>query len=270
MVELWWNSTVYFRWGIYFTNSQLVQFNIVGLLSGSFIWHMVTVSWKNGRDNCTMLTMPGQFYHTIGAIPSMCNTVLNSIMAEYSNKSWLCYINLFLQNWLQNANFWGGLIHSKYSIIIWQTIVNEASVGDVFTLHSCSAYNVIAMIIPFAVPHQVVIYASCQLACSCQYNHVYDEIVLVQNATQQSIMNLALKKHVFQGERINFFLFTIFFSSAYLLFVLNKKCIHSAKEWCYHYVRIPTYEKKIKKVAELRTTLSQRRWGPTKWVTGAT
>ena len=27
---------------------------------------------------------------------------------------------------------------------------------------------------------------------------------------------------------------------------------------------------KIKRAAELRTTLSQRRWGPTKWVTGAT
>ena len=27
---------------------------------------------------------------------------------------------------------------------------------------------------------------------------------------------------------------------------------------------------KIKRAAELRTTLSQRRWGPAKWVTGAT
>ena len=35
-------------------------------------------------------------------------------------------------------------------------------------------------------------------------------------------------------------------------------------------VRIPPYKKKIKQAAELRTTLSQQRWGPMKRVTGAT
>ena len=32
---------------------------------------------------------------------------------------------------------------------------------------------------------------------------------------------------------------------------------------------IPPYEKKIKQAAELRMMLSQQRWGPAKWVTGA-
>ena len=35
-------------------------------------------------------------------------------------------------------------------------------------------------------------------------------------------------------------------------------------------VRIPPYGKRIKQAAELRTTLSQQRWGPTKWVTRVT
>ena len=35
-------------------------------------------------------------------------------------------------------------------------------------------------------------------------------------------------------------------------------------------VRIPPYGKRIKQAAELRTTLSQQRWGPMKWVTGVT
>ena len=35
-------------------------------------------------------------------------------------------------------------------------------------------------------------------------------------------------------------------------------------------VRIPPYENRIKRAAELRTTLSQQRWGPTKWVIGVT
>ena len=32
---------------------------------------------------------------------------------------------------------------------------------------------------------------------------------------------------------------------------------------------IPPYEKRIKQAAELKMTLSQWRWGPTKWVTRA-
>ena len=35
-------------------------------------------------------------------------------------------------------------------------------------------------------------------------------------------------------------------------------------------VRIPLYGKRIKQAAELRTALSQRMWGPAKWITGAT
>ena len=51
------------------------------------IMHTVTASCVNVRDNCTMLAVPGQFCHTICAIPSMYNAVLNSIIEEYSDKS---------------------------------------------------------------------------------------------------------------------------------------------------------------------------------------
>ena len=153
MVELWWGLTMYFQWLISITSSQPVHSNNVGLLLMDIycVWLLPYV--KNVQDNCTMLTMPGQCCRSIGAIPSMHNTVLNSIMAEYSDKSWLGNINLFLQNLLRNANFWGGLNHSNHSNITHQAMLNGPGIGDVLMLNSCSSSNVTAMTLPFAVPY---------------------------------------------------------------------------------------------------------------------
>ena len=65
----------------FITNSQLVHSNNVGLLLYGYILCIVTASWENILGNCTMLTMPGQFYHTICTIPPLCSTILNSITA---------------------------------------------------------------------------------------------------------------------------------------------------------------------------------------------
>ena len=56
---------------------------------------MVTALSENVRDNCTMLTMPGQFCHTICTIPPVRNTILNNITADYLIIANLAIINLF-------------------------------------------------------------------------------------------------------------------------------------------------------------------------------
>ena len=110
------------------------------------ILHMVTASCNNVWDNCTMLAMPGQFCHTICTIPSMHNAVLNSIMAEYSNNSWLGNIAFFFtQLTIECQLLRCPYLHSNHSNITCRTMVNGPSISDVLMVHFCSACNATAM-----------------------------------------------------------------------------------------------------------------------------
>ena len=55
---------------------QAGTFKQCWLTSYGSILHTITASCENCQDNHTMVRMPGQFCNTIGAILSMCNTVL--------------------------------------------------------------------------------------------------------------------------------------------------------------------------------------------------
>ena len=60
------------------------------------ILYTVTASYENVQNNCTILTMPGKFCHTIGATLPVYNTVLKSITADYLIIANLAIINLLL------------------------------------------------------------------------------------------------------------------------------------------------------------------------------
>ena len=76
-----------------------------------------------------------------------------------------------------------------------------------------------------------------RLAHSCQYNHMHNEIVLVQNAHSNQWSTWQFKMASFEKQYSFFYLPLSWFSSV-SFFIVQKlyfDFIHSAKEWCYHY-----------------------------------